>query len=221
MKLRSIAVGVVLSIAGVVSASATSITYNFTGTVDAVDPALASEFAIGDTLTGSYTFESTTAARAGSNSNSAVFDALTSLQFQIGSYFASSLASPEIQVDNDPGAGFHDRYGVLSRASEGLTGPSVGGAALDAFSFRLDDATDTVFSDALILPTSLALPSFTSTAFFLFFVDDERRLSIVSGSLNTLDQTPLPAALPLFASALAAIGAIGWRRRARGARATT
>jgi hypothetical protein len=222
MKLRSIAAGIALSIAGVVSASATSITYNFAGTVTSVDPALASGFAVGGTLTGSYTFESTTSANGGSNSTFAVFDALTALQFQIGSYFASSLGQPEIQVDNDPGGGFHDRYAVLSRASQGLTGPSVGGASLDAFSFRLDDSTDTVFSNALTLPTSLALSSFTSTAFFLFFVDDERRLSIVSGNLTALDQTPLPAALPLFASALAAMGVLGLRRRRQeSAKATT
>ena len=36
-------------------------------------------------------------------------------------------AAPEIQVDNAPGAP-NDRYGVVSRASEGLTGASVASA---------------------------------------------------------------------------------------------
>jgi hypothetical protein len=169
-----------------VPAFAASITYNFTGTVGSVDSAASGSFSNGQTLTGSYTFDSTTAPRSGSTSTFAVYDALTNLSFNIGSYTASSTAAPEIQVDNNPGGGFHDRYGVLSRASDGLTGSSVSALTLDSFGFRLDDSTDTVFSSALNLPTTLNLSSFNSNGFFLTFLDSTSNPAIVSGTITSL-----------------------------------
>jgi hypothetical protein len=223
-------------------AVARPITFTFTGRVDSVDPGLEGTFSPGETLTGSYTFESTTAARAGSNGTFAFFDALTALNFHIGSYSASSSAAPEIQVDNDPGGGAQDRYAVLSRVSDGLTGPSVAGNPLLSFMFRLDDSTNTVFSGALILPTSLSLSSFDeappSRQFFVFF-GDPANPSIVTGTITGLSPASVPepgtglspAAVPepgsmalrLFGVAgvvlalclFGVAGVVTWRRRVR------
>lgn len=196
-------------------AVAAPITFTVSGVVDASDPAFAGIIDIGDALSVTYTFESSTAARAGSDSTFAVFDALTSLTLTIGSYTASSIAGPEIQVDNDPPPPFSDRYGVVSRASEGLTGPAIGSFALDAFLFRLDDASNGVFADALVLPTAIDLSDFTSTAFFIFFVDNSDPngpvLASASGQLRQLQAVPEPAAIAVFGLGLAARAA--WRRR--------
>jgi hypothetical protein len=193
------------------AARADPITIQFTGTVLAVDPALAGTFAPGQTLTGSYTFESLTAPRAGSTSTFAVFDALTAFNFSIGSYSASSTGAPEIQVDNDPPAPDSDRYGLVSRASDGLTGPAVNGLALDAFALRLDDSTNTVFTDALILPTDISLSTFDSDSFFVFFQG-----AVVFGDITSISSSvPEPATVALFG--LGALGLLGhgWRQRKR------
>jgi hypothetical protein len=189
---------------------AAPITVNFTGTVASASAGVASALGAGDTLSGSYTFESTTAARAGSTSAFAVFDALTALSFTINAYAASSNGAPEIQTDNTPG---NDRYGLVSRASDGLTGPNVNGLALTAFGFRLDDSTGTVFSDALLLPTSLSLADFDSTGFFIFF-DGFNQL--VSGTITgiTFTGVPEPAVLALFGAAALGAGLLARRRRA-------
>ncbi len=198
---------------GVPAANAAPISFAFQGTVDSVDPNLAGTFAPGATLTGTYSFESTTVARAGSNSNFAVFDALTGLSFSIDGYAASSSAASEIQVDNDPGLPNHDRYGLTSRASEGLTGPDVGDFELDAFLFRLDDSTDSVFSDALILPLALDFSAFDSSAFFLFFVNPSTaQLANVSGQLTAIAQVPEPSTVAMLGLGLVSLALI-WRRR--------
>jgi hypothetical protein len=215
------------------SMQAALITFNFQGTIDSVDSEVGPPFAVGQTLTGSYTFESTTAPTGGSNSSFAVFNALTSLNFSVpgASYSASSTASPEIQVDNNPTAP-NDRYGVVSRASDGLTGAAVNGNPLDAFLFRLDDLTNTVFTDALILPTSISLSDFTSNFFFISFrAFDETGEPIfdgvdefgdpipvfrtVSGTFDSLSSVPEPASLVIW-SVIAVSGiAFGYLRRSR------
>jgi PEP-CTERM motif len=190
-------------------------TVSFAGTTDSVDPALGGAFSAGQTLTGTYTFESTTAARAGSDSTSAAFDALTNLTFTLGSYTATSTGAPEIQVDNDPPLPDHDRYAVVSRASDGLTGASVAGLALDTFLFRLDDSTNTVFSDALVLPTNLNLSSFDNSRFFIFFTDGTSP-SIISGTFTSLSSVPEPSSMIMVG--VGALGLAGYRLRRRAAR---
>ncbi|MGE3822444.1 MAG: PEP-CTERM sorting domain-containing protein [Isosphaeraceae bacterium] len=192
---------------------------NLTGSVDLVDPSLTGTFALGQTMNGSYVFDSATAPRAGSNATFAVYDALKTLTFSVGGYAASSNGAPEIQVDNNPPLPNHDRYGVVSRASEGLTGASVGGNALTAFGFRLDDSTDTVFSTALVLPTSLNLANFDNARFFVFF-GDIGNPKLVSGTIGglTVSAIPEPGVLSLGLLGLALAGftkAVGRARRSR------
>lgn len=159
-------------------------TLTFSRVVISVDPDLLGTFTIGQTLTGSYSFNPSTPPVLGSTSSFAVFNALSSLSFTVGSYSASSTAAPEIQVDNAPGAP-NDRYAVVSRASEGLSGPDVNGIALEGFAFRVDDASNTVFDTALELPDSVNLQDFDSSAFFIFF-DEFDGGRLVVGELTAL-----------------------------------
>ena len=203
-----------------VPAMAVSTTFGVTGIVDFVDPALSGTFSNGDTMTLLYTFESTTPARAGSTSTAAVFDPLTSLSLTIGSYTASSNGAPEIQIDNDL-PGFNDRYSLVSRASDGLSGPTVAGNSVNFFFFRLDDSTDTAFNDALILPTSLSLADFDnnlpSRLFSLEFTDSSfpsgPTLSVSGKVTGLAAPIPEPGTFLLFGTGLAGLAA--WRLRKR------
>jgi hypothetical protein len=198
------------AIFAVAEATAAPVTYSYSGVIDFVDPALSGGFSTGDLLAGTYTFESTTPARAGSTAAFAVFDALLNVSFTIGAYGASSAGAPEIQVDDAPSGAPNDRYAVLARASDGLTGAAVGGLDLSTFGFRLDDSTNAAFSTALTLPEDLSFGAFDSSAFFVFFED-----KLLFGHLTTLERVAVsePGIAALLALALAAFGLA--RQRAR------
>ena len=211
--LRAGAVGLALTLAAPAAGLAAPITFTGQGTVGSVDMALSAFFSVGDTLTYSYTFESTTVARIGSDSNFAVFDALTGMSLSIGGFSASSSSALEIQVDNDPGMGNHDRYATVSRGTDGLTGMGAGAFIVDFFGTRLDDSSDTVFSDALILPTAIDLNDFDSRIFFLFFTDPAGGLHVVDGTLTALAPIPEPGTLGIAAVGLAALGLMRRRQK--------
>jgi len=189
---------------------AVPITFQTSGTVVSVDPALAGTFSAGNTLSLLYTFESTTPPRAGSTAFSAVFDALKSLSFSISGYGASSTGAREIQTDVSP-SGINDRYTLVSRASEGLTGAPVGGNALTEFRMLLDHSPGTVFSNAQNLPTdSQSLNTFEDKNFFIVFGSPQ-----VSGNLTDFRLVPAPGSLLLLGSGLVGLMALYWRRQRR------
>lgn len=217
----SLAVACCALLVAVTEARAVQIQVNYTGTVTSVTPNLSGPFAPGQTLDGTYIFESTTAPLAGSTVNGAVYDAIIQHSFDVFSggvvYSASTPVvvggAPEIQIDNAGGGFPNDRYGVLSRASDGLAGPAVNGLPLDSLGFRLDDFSNTVFATALDLPTNLTLADFDSSAFFLFFGITLEGL--ISGSIDSIDfaVVPEPSTLALLAIGVAVVAGCSRVRR--------
>jgi hypothetical protein len=201
------------------AADASPITISFAGVVGSVSAGLSGSFTAGDLLSGSYTFESTTAPRPGADVNGAVYDAVTDVSFALGSYSAATAGpapNGEIQVENDPiNPLFFDRYALVSRATDGLVGLPVNGQPLTTFGFRLDDTTNTAFSTALTLPTSLALSDFTSSAFFVFFGTELVNGTLTSLSVGAASPVPEPATVGLTALGLAIVGLRRFRRTNR------
>lgn len=197
-------------------AHADLITVNFEGTVTGIGGGLIAEFSLGDTASGSFTYESSTAARAGGTSSLALFDALTNFQFSVNSlsgYAASSNNASEIEVVNDNG--FSDNFFVRSEVSGGLAGttPDVAGAVFDGLILRLFDSSQTAISDALILPDRSAFGDFTSAQLSLKFDEDFGGLtgsSFVIIDMDSLSAIPEPATLALF---LIALGGLGFMMR--------
>lgn len=219
MRFLTIRVGVLMLFAVSVFVSATSprlcqaapLTFTATGVVDFVDTDLSGTFALGQTFVMTYTFESTTAARGGSNSQFAAFDALTAIGFTLGPYSASATGAEEIQVDNDPPSPFFDRYSAGPGAGSVLSGADVNGLSLAGFFIRLDDDTNTVFSDALILPTSLSLADFSSATFTVLFTDNDGGFFSASGPLTAL--VPEPASLVSIVAGLVGFAVVSLRLR--------
>ncbi len=204
--------GLSFSLLACSTSQASLITFTATGVVDSVDAELLIPFAPGQTFIMNYSFESSTFARVGSDSQFAVYDALTSIDFTLGTYNGSAIGPEEIQVDNDPPNPSVDRYSVGPGAGSTLIGSDVNGLSLSDFFIRLDDVTNTAFSDALILPTSLSLSDFSSAGFAVFFSDGLGGTFGVTGTLTSVS-VPEPNTFGLAGSSI--FGFLALRRRFR------
>jgi PEP-CTERM motif-containing protein len=200
------AIGAILAASPISVARASVINMTFTGVVDGAF----GDVNVGDPFALTISYESTTANLG--NSTFGVFNALLSLNVTAGTFVATSFGAPELQMDNNPGGGNHDRFAVVSRASDGLTGTN-SGIPVGFFFLRLDDSTDSVFSTASVLPTVLSLASFDSNSFGIFFKDIDSSISGHITDISRPSEVPLPATLPLFLAGLGVLGLLGRRRR--------
>jgi hypothetical protein len=211
----AVALGIVAVSGGVQKAEADLITFDFTGTVITVAPELLGTFSLGDAMTGSYTFDSTTPGVSGPDTS--IYNlAITALDVTVGSYVATASSPGSILITND----FLTTSADLYLATNFVSGPTIsntfGTWDVITFLFNLTDTTGTVFTttDLPLSPPNLA--AFDITAASLLFRDESQGVLVaVSADLNSLTSpVPEPGTLLLIGSGLAGFG-ITTRRRNR------
>lgn len=212
------ALGMMLGWAGLAgTASAALITFNFAGNVNAVGTPINSDFHVGDTFQGSYSFNST--APDGDLRSSVGIYPLANGMFTVSgkSYVMGGGTAGSINIvsNSTVGNGFPDSYVAAFTAA----GPSVENDTFFPGAFSLSLAGLNHFpTDTLPLtPPSLNGLSGNGISFRLNFhtgggasVGGE----ITSLTLGTPSPVPLPGAVVLFASGLIGLAAVGRARRA-------
>lgn len=151
-------------------APATTLAYvnlvSFEGVVETVGSGIAGDFTAGQSISGHFLYETTTAADPISNASMAWYDAI-SLDFRIGAYDGGDalpvMPSDAIVITNDAGG---DRFSIESNS---VDGDDVAGLAPAKFRFQLNDPGESVYSD-VSLPADLSLADFDTTNTSLSFI---------------------------------------------------
>ena len=183
------------------------VTFDFTATVSSVNPALAAFFSVGETLTGSYTFESTTPG-VPPGPPVADYDGVTSFSIK-GAAFAGSWSDGFIGVEDEA----TDEY--LVETGSGFSGTDTRvGLFPPTGALALRDSTGMLLTNTLLPLTPPALPA-DATVGIDYLVAPETRDS-VTATLVSLTLVPTPAPEPptsillIFAIPLIML----WRRAA-------
>lgn len=175
------------------------VTYTFQGAVGDVSDPLFPTFNTGQTLSGSFTFNSL----ANQFGPGAYPNALTDIQLNLGgAHGALTTGTNLIRIINAPGAG-PDFFRL--RGSINMTTP-LGTFANSVFRIDLRDPTGAAFN-SVSLPSSghLSVSSFASNKWQLILAGGR----VISGSLTSLQAVPLPSTLVLFGAGLIALVAFG------------
>ena len=154
MKALASVIGAIFALCGS-TASATLVTVDFTGTIVSVDSGLGSAVVNGETISGSFTYNSATLASSG-GSTGAEFWGLQGVSIQIGALSESATGSHSIFTSH---SGTMDVFQILADSTLNASTVFSGGKlnSLSANDFILNDAAPfgSLFSDASHLPGSL------------------------------------------------------------------
>lgn len=138
-------------------AQALPITFSFTSTVAEVDPPLSGVGIVGDTLRGTFTFDSAALSEpSDAPGMRAIYpEAGSTLTLTVGDYTARATGF-YITILNDwtaDGAFLGDRFIVATTAESQIDAPTVGEYAFGTFALEVIDPTGTML-DSVAIPTS-------------------------------------------------------------------
>ncbi len=206
-------------------AAAFPITVAFEGTVTSVEDGLEGTFAIGQPVSGRYTFDSETPDLDPLPGTGVYL--IDAYDFNIGPY-VGSLPEPcgTILVANNPeGVGLSDIYraSAITCTLDEIQGADIGSFTPLYFSLQLTLLANAFDSDALVLTPPDLSPFSVWQGFLLAFVDQmdpddpfDNVLRSVNTNLTSLtlvpSEIPEPATLALFGLGLAGLGVVRRRR---------
>lgn len=180
--------------------TAALVVFDFTATVSDVPVELQSRFSVGQSIVGSYTFESTTPPTANAYNASIV-----TFNSDIEGYGVTSISAGDIQIDN----GATDRYSAQSLS----TGESVGAAGTPFLqAIVLTDPTGTAFSDTSLPLAPPDLSRFSSALFTLDYLGGASAIRLTA-QVNSLTAVPEPTGVALLPMLIVANVFAGRRRR--------
>jgi hypothetical protein len=195
------------------AARAELVTFLFEGKVTQVPMGFDGTFKVGDTIAGSYTFESATVDGMAGDPSVGSYDAIKSFMVKVGDYKVAANAG-KINVFDD-----FSGFDIYSAGGTAPTGDAVNGFKLATASLTLSDSTKAAFaSDALpAAPPDLA--KFDSTEFRLGFTKLDPiggfQTRSVLGSITKLrlGVAPEPSALASALLGAAGLALYGCRQR--------
>jgi hypothetical protein len=187
-------------------ATAASIQYSFTGTVDHVQNQLSSQFSTSQSMSGTMTVDP-----SGPINHPGIGTyTIQSFSLDIGSYHATMGTSGQVEI--------RDRLNGLDRFTATVNapnGPNVNFLAPRLFEIQLRGPASAFGSDALpTTPPSVSSVLNTFDRWRLVFGPENGK--VVRGEITALTAVPLPAAVILFGAGLVALvglGAGSWRKR--------
>ena len=208
--------------------SASPITFAFTGNVISVDAPLSGTFNTSQTLSGFYTFESTTPDTVPLDPTLGSYTgALTALSFTVGSYTGTGPALPggTIVVENNRVMPFQPIPRDSYTAGGEVVGPDVGGLSPLFVFVGLADPTGTALNSDSLPTSPPTLSAFTQGLGFALifglpaFPENEEQVRGTLTSLTLVTEPPEGTPIPepstwlLLSSGLAGIAL--WRQRHR------
>lgn len=207
-KLTTLCGVALLTLVGTAPAHALIITVNYEGTVNNIGSGggASTVFAIGNILTGTYTFDDG-ATDGDANTSKGSYGAISNI-FTLGSYSSGAGNSQLlIKTENKPIAQT-DKYTFEDKDVGDHASGGTGNKAFQQFKIDLSDTDGTVFTNDS-LPASLTLGDFETKTFELKFSGGDT----IKGNLTdmTFSAVPIPAAVWLMGSAL--LGLVGIARK--------
>jgi hypothetical protein len=167
-------------------------TFNFTGVIFQVDAPLSGTFAIGEVITGSYTFDSSAPDSVPNDPSVGIYSSSLAYSVSAGSFVSTGTAF-QFNIFNNlllSSGILRDQY----RVALGSQGQSVNGLLYNAFSLDLfTNGSNPISLTSDALPSSPPrITDFTNNQLRFYFVDpnDTSVVYYVVGSVSTLTEAP-------------------------------